>query len=62
MEKLAKTSGLVAIISVAAGPALAEREGHGHGGGAPAPEIGAGVVGVLLAMAAVRYFRQRTRG
>lgn len=60
MEKFVNISGLAAIISLAAGPALAESERHGHGGGAPAPEIGAGILGVLLAIAAVRYFRQRS--
>jgi hypothetical protein len=33
----------------------------GSGGGAPAPEIGAGILGILLAAGAVRYFRRRAQ-
>ena len=29
-----------------------------HGGGAPAPEIGVGVMGAILSVAAVKYFRR----
>jgi hypothetical protein len=57
MKNLLDLSWLVAIISLAASPALAKPPG----GGAPAPEIGAGVLGVLLSVAAVKYFRHRSR-
>jgi hypothetical protein len=62
MKKFVNISGLVAIISLAVGPALAQHSDVAtQGGGAPAPEIGAGVLGVLLSVAAVKYFRQRSR-
>jgi hypothetical protein len=67
MKKLLTISGLATAISLAVGPALAYQEnffpgfGGGFGGRAPAPEIGVGVLGVLLSVAAVKYFRSRSR-
>ena len=69
MKKLLTISGLATAISLAVGPALATTQqnffpgfGGGVGGrGAPAPEIGVGVLGVLLSVAAVKYFRSRSR-
>jgi hypothetical protein len=49
-------AGVVGVIST-----LGNGHGHGPGGGAPAPEIGAGMLGLLLAAGAVKYFRGRTR-
>ena len=66
MKNLLNISGLAAIISLAVSPALAQATStvssfFHKGGGAPAPEIGAGVLGVVLSVAAVKYFRQRSR-
>ena len=65
MKKLLTISGLATAISLTVGPALAavSRQSYGvrQAGRAPAPEIGAGVMGVLLSVAAVKYFRSRSR-
>jgi hypothetical protein len=61
MEKLLTISGLATTVTLAVGPALAAPISSVFGGRAPAPEIGAGVLGVLLSVAAVRCFRQRSR-
>ena len=64
MKKLFGISSLAAIGSLVVDPALAQSAMgllHGKGHGAPAPEIGAGMLGMLLATAAVKYFRNRSR-
>ncbi len=65
MKTLLKISGLAALATLAVGPALAQvstaSSAFLHGGRAPAPEIGVGVLGVLLSVAAVKYFRSRSR-
>jgi len=65
MKKFVNISGLVAVLLLAVGSALAQTSAVAvpphYGGGAPAPEIGAGVLGVLLSVAAVKYFRRRSR-
>ena len=66
MKKLLTISGLATAISLTVGSALAAAPsfydgGQWGGGRAPAPEIGAGVIGVLLSVAAVKYFRSRSR-
>ena len=46
MLSLASTAATYAMAAMAA-------PGHGHGGGAPSPEIGAGLIGLVLAAGAV---------
>ena len=60
MKKMLNISGLAAIAALAVGPAFATTSSI-LGGRAPAPEIGAGVLGALLSVAAVKYFRSRSR-
>jgi hypothetical protein len=72
MKKMIQISMLASAMSaLGAAPSLAEHGGRGwedwgqrlhRGGGAPAPEIGAGVLGMLLAGGAVFYIRKRARG
>ena len=63
MKKMLNISGLAAIAALAVGPAFATTSTVSSiiGGRAPAPEIGAGVLGVLLSVAAVKYFRTRSQ-
>ena len=62
MKKMLNISGLAAIAALAVGPAFATTSTVSIiGGRAPAPEIGVGVLGVLLSVAAVKYFRSRSQ-
>jgi len=74
MKKIASVLGMVAIIStVGFAPAFGGTDnGVGNGGqnngrqvghgGAPAPEIGASVLGILLASGVAIYLHRRRRG
>ncbi|MEQ7873352.1 hypothetical protein ABDK56_05035 [Sphingomonas sp. ASV193] len=51
---------LIAVIGVCQSvPAFSQIAGGGGGGGVPGPEIGAGVIGMGLAMGAYRFMRRR---
>ena len=51
--------GVIAISAMTSESAFAFPFDPGHqGGGAPAPEIGVGVMGAVLSVAAVKYFRR----
>jgi len=58
---------VTAILAVGAAPAFAMARppgvggGGGGGGGAPAAEIGAGILGTLLAGGLALYIRRRNR-
>jgi hypothetical protein len=58
---------VTAILAVGAAPAVAMARppgvggGGGGGGGAPAAEIGAGILGTLLAGGLALYIRRRNR-
>jgi hypothetical protein len=73
MKKLVQVLGLIAgICMVGAAPGFAQNQngqgqnGQGQnqqgGGGTPAPEIGASVLGMLLASAVAVYLYRRRRG
>ena len=51
--------GVIAAGSLASGSAFASGWNNAAGCAAPAPEIGAGVLGAMLSVAAVRFFRRR---
>ena len=50
---------IAAAGTLASGSAFATTPWN-HGCAAPAPEIGAGVLGAMLSVAAVKFFRRRT--
>ena len=50
---------VIAAGTLASGSAFATTPWN-HGCAAPAPEIGAGVLGAMLSVAAVKFFRRRT--
>ena len=49
--------GVIAMSAMTVQSAFA-RPPWDQGGGAPAPEIGVGVMGAILSVAAVKYFRR----
>ncbi len=49
--------GVIAMSAMTSQSAFAEWHPQ-QGGGAPAPEIGVGVMGAILSVAAVKYFRR----
>jgi hypothetical protein len=51
--------GVIAAGTLASGSAFAGTPWN-QGCAAPAPEIGAGVLGAMLSVAAVKFFRRRT--
>jgi hypothetical protein len=66
MKKLLRVvSVIAAIVVVGAAPAFAMSRppggGGGGGGGAPSPEIGAGILGTILAGGLALYIRRRNR-
>lgn len=58
---LAATTAVLFLAEIAPSLALTYPGDYGNGGPGPAPEIGAGFAGLLLAVAATKYFRQRAR-
>lgn len=50
--------GVIATSAMTVQSAFARPPEGGGGGGAPAPEIGVGVMGAILSVAAVKYFRR----
>lgn len=51
----------VVLVSLQAGPALAQCSDPEGCAAVPGPEIGIGVLGLLIAGGAVRYLRQRAK-
>ena len=52
--------GVIAAGTLVSGSAFASGWNNASGCAAPAPEIGAGVLGAMLSVAAVKFFRRRT--